>query len=421
MNKKIYSTGFTLALTSLCAVSPAVAADETLSSSLVDSQNGNPLQHGNSLQQNQGRSPLALSPLPEEKEEDFEQLSHFVQPSFSSEALPQLATQVVQLSTESDIEIQPLETKPAEVVEHNIDLSTVPAFAPVEQSITKVQASETETSHAFDHSAPLLAIASEPARELEIESPATELEKVVEHDINRPTAPALTPIAQSIPNPQPLIAEPPETFDNGASLLLPLALDPTTEPTPQAAQPSSNVDSAAMPAADPVLQSALDKPSLTPKSSEILDNYGLVNSVKNNKISVRLLNGKNKTYAIASNAIDKNIRRGSLMGFNTDRQGRITRLSPPEVQKVYQGTLIIVEGTKIGMVTPEGERFITTLAKEKIARMGLAPGQPIKITQYRGTWATKVCRPGILSDRQISPNAMQRQKQFLRGEASPIS
>jgi hypothetical protein len=423
MNKKIYHTGFTFALTGLCAVSPTVAsaADETSFPASVDPQDSNTLQHI------QGRSPLVSSPLLEKREENSEQLSRFEQPSLSSKAQPQLATQVAQPLAKSDIEIKPLEASPEEDIERDINLSTVPAFTPIEQSITKIQSSETEISHAFDHRVSLLALASEPVRELRIEPepPATELEEVVEHDINRPTAPAFAPIAQSVPNIQPSVAELPKTFDNGASLLLPLAPDPTTEPTLQNSviQPSSTADSAApaTPAPDPALQSTLDTTPLTPKSSEILDNYGLVSSVKNNKISVRLLNGKNKTYVLASNAIGRNIKRGSLMGFNTDRQGRITRLSPPEVQKVYQGTLVIVEGTKIGMVTPQGERFITTLAKEKIVRMGLTPGQPIKITQYRGTWATKVCRPGVLSDRQISPDAMQRQKKFLKGETSPVS
>ncbi len=139
-----------------------------------------------------------------------------------------------------------------------------------------------------------------------------------------------------------------------------------------------------------------------PTPPEILNNYGLVQSVEGEQVSVRLLNGKTKTYQLASSG-NFNIRRGGLVGFDTNSTGKITRLAPPQVKKIYRGTLIIVEGTKVGMVTPKGERFITTLSKAKIARMGLAPGQPIKMTQYKGTWATKVCQPGASNDDDSQP------------------
>ncbi|PZD72105.1 hypothetical protein C1752_04103 [Acaryochloris thomasi RCC1774] len=146
----------------------------------------------------------------------------------------------------------------------------------------------------------------------------------------------------------------------------------------------------------PINHRAFQKP-------ELLDNYGLIKGIQNDKVSVRLLNGDIKTYLLASNTVGAKLRRGGLVGFRTNIKGEITRLSPPQVRKVYTGTLIIVDGQKIGMVTPQGDRFITTLAKNKIARMGLAPGQPIKITQYRGTWATKVCQPGALNDDDSFP------------------
>ncbi len=132
--------------------------------------------------------------------------------------------------------------------------------------------------------------------------------------------------------------------------------------------------------------------------SELLDHYGLVKSIQPEKVSVRMLNGEIRTYLLASNNVGTRLRRGRLVGFKTNVKGEITQLSPPQVRKIYSGTLIIVNGQKLGMVTPQGERFITTLSEEKIARMGLVPGQPIQITQYRGTWATKVCQPGALKD-----------------------
>lgn len=139
------------------------------------------------------------------------------------------------------------------------------------------------------------------------------------------------------------------------------------------------------------------------EQSEILGNYGLIRSAQGNQVSVRLLTGETKTYLLASNAEGARLRQGSLVGFETNGKGDITRLSPPQVKRIYQGTLVVVEGQKIGMVTPDGDRFVTTLSREKIARMGLAPGQPIKITQYKGTWATKVCQPGARNDDDAQP------------------
>lgn len=154
---------------------------------------------------------------------------------------------------------------------------------------------------------------------------------------------------------------------------------------------------------------------------EILDNYGLIRSVQGGQVSVRLLNGETKSYLLASNVPTyPSLRRGGLVGFDTDKSGNITRLAPPQVRKVYRGTLVIVDGKKIGMVTPTGERFITTLSKQKIARMGLAPGQPIKITQYQGTWATKVCQPGALNDDDAQPVIAEQGPTSLGGPVTPL-
>lgn len=155
------------------------------------------------------------------------------------------------------------------------------------------------------------------------------------------------------------------------------------------------------------------------QQQEILDNYGLVKGIQNDRVSVRLLNGDIRTYPLASSTVGAKLRHGGLVGFRTNQKGEITRLSPPQVRKIYRGTLIIVEGKKIGMVTPEGDRFITTLSKNKIARMGLAPGQPIKITQYQGTWATKVCQPGAVNDDGSYPVIADQRPTSLGGPVTP--
>lgn len=337
----------------------------------------------------------------------------------NSDALLALAPE---LDAELNNETESITAESAVAIKNDISsLSPPTTSTPIAQSAPDFQSS-TETPSAFDSRASLLPLNSESIDGSQIETePTAEPGKAIAGNTPKQSL-ASTPIAQSAPQMQAAASEPSSAFDNGASLLRPLPPEPAAEPTSEASEtlaiPSSSIADSATPSTATTTQSNLDTTPITPRSPEILDNYGLVSSVKGNKVSVRLLSGKNKTYKLASSAVGKNLRRGRLMGFNTDRRGRIVRLAPPQIKKVYQGTLIIVEGTKIGMVTPEGERFITTLSKAKISRMGLAPGQPIKITQYRGTWATKVCRPGILSNRQISSDAMQQQRSFLRGEAS---
>ncbi|PZD72028.1 hypothetical protein C1752_04104 [Acaryochloris thomasi RCC1774] len=488
MNKRIYYTALTLAITGICTAATAVAAaDEsitTTSPSPIDSYADQNLQ---------GEILVASAPLSDAETtvtSYSKQPKHLEGPNIPPRVLASpdlqplarldiektpITNGVVEVSTsnidfsatltfkpsaQTIAEIQALESKtshsfdnsasllalasetvePAnagirsqvvetpEPVVQNINFPTAPTFTPSAQTIAEIQAPELKTSHSFDSSASLLALASEIVEETNTESEVLKDEKTeaVVSDINLPIVPTSSAMAQAIPEFQAPAVEADQSVEHGAALLRPLAPGLTAEPKLENSatiQRNSVADAVVAPAPKqtPTLQSNLDRAPITPKSSEILDNYGLVNSIKGNKVSVRLLNGKNKTYLLASNSAGSQIRRGGLMGFNTDRRGRITRLAPPKIKKIYQGTLVIVEGTKIGMVTPEGERFITTLSKRKIAHMGLAPGQPIKITQYSGTWATKVCRPGVLSDRQISSDAMQRQRNFLRGETSPKS
>jgi hypothetical protein len=192
--------------------------------------------------------------------------------------------------------------------------------------------------------------------------------------------------------------------DRAADLLLPSGSVGTPEvqlsdPPPRIPAPSQ-----------PINNSLFQEP-------EVLDNYGLVKGIQHDKVSVRLLNGDTRTYPLASNTVGAKLRRGRLVGFKTNSKGEITRLFPPPVHKIYRGTLVIVEGQKIGMVTSQGDRFITTLSKDKISRMGLAPGQSIEITQYKGTWATKICQPQALSD--VSNPILSEQESHLTG--APIT
>lgn len=137
-------------------------------------------------------------------------------------------------------------------------------------------------------------------------------------------------------------------------------------------------------------------PSVEP--TEILSQYGLVRSLKGDQLSVRLMDGTARTYKVAANSATQTFRRGSLVGFDVNGNNQITKLAPPPVRRVFEGTVIVVEENKLGLVSPNGEQLVTTLSKDKIDRMKIAPGRTLRVTQYEGTWATKVCLPSEEDD-----------------------
>ncbi|NJK41675.1 MAG: hypothetical protein HC934_10575 [Acaryochloridaceae cyanobacterium SU_2_1] len=126
---------------------------------------------------------------------------------------------------------------------------------------------------------------------------------------------------------------------------------------------------------------------------EIMAHYGLVQSLKGDQLSVRLLDGTARTYTVATTNHSMTFRRGSLIGFDTTGNNYITNIAPPRVRRIFEGTVIVVEEDKLGLVSATGEQLVTSLSPEKIAYMKLVPGSPLRVTQYENTWATKVCSP----------------------------
>lgn len=167
-------------------------------------------------------------------------------------------------------------------------------------------------------------------------------------------------------------------FTREAEVLGPFA--PATLPTnPPEAEP------------DPTRTALTTSPSVEP--AEILSQYGLVRSLKGDQLSVRLMDGTARTYKVAANSATQTFRRGSLVGFDVNGNDKIIRLAPPRVRRVFEGTVIVVEENKLGLVSPTGEQLVTSLSKDKIDRMNIEPGRTLRVTQYEGTWATKVCLP----------------------------
>lgn len=153
------------------------------------------------------------------------------------------------------------------------------------------------------------------------------------------------------------------------------------------------------PAADPnpdTTQTALTTPSVRP--TEILSQYGLVRSLKGDQLSVRLIDGTARTYKVAATNAPQTFRRGSLVGFDVNGNNQIVKLDSARVRRVFEGTVIVVEDNKLGLVSPTGEQLVTSLSQDKIDRMKIEPGRTLRVTQYEGTWATKVCLPAEEDD-----------------------
>lgn len=168
-------------------------------------------------------------------------------------------------------------------------------------------------------------------------------------------------------------------YSREADLLGPFA--PVTLPTNPPAAPETDTQKTAL----------TTNPSVNPQ--EILSQYGLVRSLKGDQLSVRLMDGTSRTYKVAANNAALTFRRGSLVGFDVNGNDQITKVAPPRVRRVFEGTVIVVEENKLGLVSPTGERLVTSLSPDRIARMNIEPGRTLRVTQYEGTWATKVCLP----------------------------
>ena len=83
--------------------------------------------------------------------------------------------------------------------------------------------------------------------------------------------------------------------------------------------------------------------------------------------------------------------RGELISFDTDEQGQITRLQPPAVESVFEGTISAIEGELVTVTSSSGQTVTTPVPPGTIARLDLVPGKDLMVIQYQGTWATKIC------------------------------
>ena len=143
-------------------------------------------------------------------------------------------------------------------------------------------------------------------------------------------------------------------------------------------------------------------------------NYGLVGNdfIGGTTLQVRTMEGVPQTFSVSPEvASSLNLRRGELVGFDTDEQGMITSLRPPTIARQFQGTIrdIAVEdidGRRVGTITlalPDGTTTTTQAMESTILNSGLIRGDELVVTQFQGTYATKLCRPVAAAPPPIAP------------------
>lgn len=146
----------------------------------------------------------------------------------------------------------------------------------------------------------------------------------------------------------------------------------------------------------PAIVSAQEAPtnSISPTSAvgQTSNNYGIVRSTGLNTVEIRHLSGGYRTYTASTDlTASMALGPGDLVAFDADPSGNLTRLQPPRISQVFEGTISNIQGNQVTVVAADGSSLTTTLAPNSINRLALAPGKGLSVTQYEGTSATKVC------------------------------
>lgn len=120
---------------------------------------------------------------------------------------------------------------------------------------------------------------------------------------------------------------------------------------------------------------------------------GIVQSFKGETLVLRLADGTCQTFTVTSEVLgNRPLRKGNLVVVNTDTsQGIITQLETPATEETIDGVVTAIVEDQVTLQLPSGETEGTTIAPETIARLGLKPGVPIRVTTYEGIPVTRVC------------------------------
>jgi hypothetical protein len=149
-------------------------------------------------------------------------------------------------------------------------------------------------------------------------------------------------------------------------------------------------------AADPrpkvISQESGSSQAITPAAKADLPNtYGILQSVDDKALVVRLLDGKTETYTLGPDTPPPTYSRGDIVGFNANKKKVATDIQAPPVERQFEGTVSAIDKDQVTLTSTSGETLTTTISPETMSRMGIATGKELTVTQFANTWATKVC------------------------------
>lgn len=145
---------------------------------------------------------------------------------------------------------------------------------------------------------------------------------------------------------------------------------------------------------EPSITTAGQETSITPSGqANQLANYGIVRSVSSGVLEVRSLDGTTRQLTVPESLATSTggLQRGSLIGYDTDASGALTRLQPPAIDRTISGTVSEIKGNQVTITPANGESITTPVDPSTIARMGLNTGSQLTVTTFKDTWATKIC------------------------------
>lgn len=124
-------------------------------------------------------------------------------------------------------------------------------------------------------------------------------------------------------------------------------------------------------------------------------NFGLVRSYAGNTVAIQGLDGEIQTYNVSDDvALSGGIQPGQLVGFDTDEQGALARVEPPQVDQTLEGTITLIdEAGNVTVTAPDGQTMTALVGTEAVERSGLGEGSTkVRLTTYQGTGANKLCQ-----------------------------
>jgi hypothetical protein len=163
---------------------------------------------------------------------------------------------------------------------------------------------------------------------------------------------------------------------------------------PIAQAPGTQEPSVAPGTQEPSITPAGQETSITPSGQANLSaNYGMVRSVSSGVLEVRSLDGTTRQITVPESLATSTsgLQRGTLIGYDTDASGALTKLQPPAVDRTVSGTVSEIKGNQVTITSANGESITTPVEPSTISRMGLNTGSQLTVTTFKNTWATKIC------------------------------